>query len=100
MCVPCCARSSPPPVTGLDRTPIAIRAGVAQCNPVFRLEKPTAANTKGSAFLHSRESPMPVSTTVTVPARIHLGFLDLNGRLGRRFGSIGLALSDLNTKVA
>lgn len=26
------------------------------------------------------------------PARLHLGFLDLNGGLGRRFGSIGLAL--------
>ncbi len=25
------------------------------------------------------------------PARLHLGFLDLNGGLGRRFGSLGLA---------
>ena len=31
------------------------------------------------------------STTVRVraPARLHLGFLDMNGALGRRFGSIG-----------
>jgi beta-ribofuranosylaminobenzene 5'-phosphate synthase len=41
----------------------------------------------------------PVSITVTAPARLHLGFLDLNGRLGRRFGSIGLAISDLRTRI-
>ena len=29
---------------------------------------------------------------VRAPARLHLGFLDLHGGLGRRFGSIGLAL--------
>jgi beta-ribofuranosylaminobenzene 5'-phosphate synthase len=42
---------------------------------------------------------MSDSITVTVPARLHLGFLDLNGELGRRFGSIGLALSALRTRV-
>src|SRR5262249_53513614 len=40
------------------------------------------------------------SITVTIPARLHLGFLDLNGSLGRRFGSIGLAVTGLRTKVA
>jgi len=30
--------------------------------------------------------------TVEASARLHLGFLDLNGGLGRRFGSIGLAI--------
>lgn len=29
---------------------------------------------------------------ITCTARLHLGFLDLNGSLGRQFGSIGLAL--------
>ena len=42
----------------------------------------------------------PSSVTVTVPARLHFGFLDLNGGLGRRFGSIGLAISDLRTRIA
>jgi len=42
---------------------------------------------------------MSDSVTVTVPARLHLGFLDLNGELGRRFGSIGLAVSGLRTRV-
>jgi beta-RFAP synthase len=38
--------------------------------------------------------------TVSVPARLHLGFLDLDGGLGRRFGSIGVAISDLKTRIA
>jgi beta-RFAP synthase len=37
--------------------------------------------------------------TVTIPARLHLGFLDLNGSLGRRFGSLGLAITGLQTKA-
>jgi beta-ribofuranosylaminobenzene 5'-phosphate synthase len=37
--------------------------------------------------------------TVTVPGRLHLGFLDLNGSLGRRFGGIGVAISQLHTRV-
>ena len=41
----------------------------------------------------------PAGVTVTAPARLHLGFLDLNGRLGRRFGSIGVAISDLRTRI-
>jgi beta-ribofuranosylaminobenzene 5'-phosphate synthase len=36
------------------------------------------------------------SVTVAVPARLHLGFLDLNGGLGRRFGGIGLAIGEPN----
>ena len=39
------------------------------------------------------------SVTVTAPARLHLGFLDLNGGLGRRFGSIGLAIGGLQTRL-
>jgi len=36
---------------------------------------------------------------VTTAARLHLGFLDLNGDLGRRFGSIGLAIDAFETCV-
>jgi beta-ribofuranosylaminobenzene 5'-phosphate synthase len=49
--------------------------------------------------LWSTASPMSANITVTIPARLHLGFLDLNGGLGRRFGSIGLAISNLRTKI-
>jgi beta-RFAP synthase len=36
---------------------------------------------------------------VTTAARLHLGFLDLAGNLGRRFGSIGLAIDAFETRV-
>ena len=36
---------------------------------------------------------------VSAPARLHLGFLDLNGGLGRRFGSIGLAIDQPTTEL-
>lgn len=36
---------------------------------------------------------------VLAPGRLHLGFIDLGAALGRRFGSIGLAVEDLGTRV-
>lgn len=39
------------------------------------------------------------SIRVIAPARLHLGFLDLNGSLGRRYGSIGLAIDTPLTDV-
>jgi beta-ribofuranosylaminobenzene 5'-phosphate synthase len=36
---------------------------------------------------------------VSVPARLHFGFVDLNGGLGRRFGSLGVALDAPVTRV-
>lgn len=36
---------------------------------------------------------------VHAPARLHLGFLDPAGTLGRRFGSVGLAIDGLDTVV-
>jgi beta-ribofuranosylaminobenzene 5'-phosphate synthase len=42
---------------------------------------------------------MSNSVTIKVPARLHLGFLDLNGISGRRFGSMGLPLSEPETVV-
>ena len=36
---------------------------------------------------------------ITAPARLHLGFLDPDGALGRRFGSIGLAISEPSTQL-
>lgn len=42
---------------------------------------------------------VPSAVTVTAPARLHLGFLDLHGGLGRRFGSLGLALEQPCTRL-
>lgn len=41
-----------------------------------------------------------VSVAVTAPARLHLGFVDLSGDLGRRFGGLGLTLSDVCTRLS
>jgi len=42
---------------------------------------------------------MVTEVEVTCTARLHMGFLDLNGSLGRRFGSIGLALDGPRTRL-
>jgi beta-ribofuranosylaminobenzene 5'-phosphate synthase len=39
------------------------------------------------------------SVTVAAAARLHLGFLDMNGGLGRRFGSLGLAIDRPETRL-
>ena len=41
----------------------------------------------------------PRRVSVTMSARLHLGFLDLNGALGRRFGSVGLAIDGLGGRL-
>ncbi|HEY4039084.1 MAG TPA: beta-ribofuranosylaminobenzene 5'-phosphate synthase family protein [Burkholderiaceae bacterium] len=48
--------------------------------------------------MHSQAGAPPHSTStppqirVMAPARLHFGFIDLHGGLGRRFGSLGLAI--------
>ncbi|BDZ73488.1 MAG: beta-hydroxylase [Methylophaga sp.] len=39
------------------------------------------------------------TVTVQAPARLHLGFLDLNADIGRKFGSIGLAINSHHTII-
>ncbi|MFA5982501.1 MAG: beta-ribofuranosylaminobenzene 5'-phosphate synthase family protein [Methylococcaceae bacterium] len=34
------------------------------------------------------------------PARLHMGFIDLSGSLGRDFGSIGVALNEISTRLS
>lgn len=36
---------------------------------------------------------------MSAPGRLHLGFLDLHGGLGRLFGSMGLCLDDISTDI-
>lgn len=40
------------------------------------------------------------TVTVIAPARLHMGFIDLSGGLGRHFGSIGVALNEINTRLS
>ena len=37
--------------------------------------------------------------TINAPARLHLGFLDMEGGLNRKFGSLGLAITDIATEL-
>lgn len=37
--------------------------------------------------------------SVIAPARLHMGFFDLSGSLGRHFGSIGVALNEISTQL-
>lgn len=39
------------------------------------------------------------SVSVAAPARLHLGFLDMSGELGRVFGGLGLALYGVETRL-
>lgn len=39
------------------------------------------------------------AVSVRAPARLHLGFLDMNGGFGRKFGSLGLAITDVDTSL-
>jgi len=41
----------------------------------------------------------PDSVNVRAPARLHIGFVDLNGSLGRRFGSAGLTLEGIGVSL-
>ncbi len=45
------------------------------------------------------DMPDKESVAVEAPSRLHLGFLDLNGALGRRFGGVGFTLDGLSTRV-
>jgi beta-ribofuranosylaminobenzene 5'-phosphate synthase len=44
-------------------------------------------------------SKAPHYVSVTAMARLHMGFLDMHGGLGRRFGSIGLTLDEPATQL-
>lgn len=46
-----------------------------------------------------RPSDGTTAVRVIAPARLHLGFLDLNGDLGRKYGSIGLSIETPHTDL-
>src|SRR6266404_136638 len=52
-----------------------------------------------AALAERTAAAAPGRVTVIAPARLHLGFVDLNGGLGRRFGSLGIALAAPLTRV-
>ncbi len=54
--------------------------------------------TKTARSLLTPASAFGVS--IAAPARLHLGFIDLSGSRGRRFGSVGLTIEGLTTQVS
>lgn len=42
---------------------------------------------------------MPAKVSIAAAARLHLGFLDMNGSLGRKFGGLGLSVSGPSTRL-
>src|SRR5262245_14945611 len=83
--------TSPQPEASVAKLP-----PVPQFSPGFGFNKPAA----GRCELARAHATPATSVTVTVPARLHLGFLDLNGELGRSFGSIGLSIDGPRTRLA
>jgi beta-ribofuranosylaminobenzene 5'-phosphate synthase len=59
-----------------------------------------AARASNSPILLDEGLPAVARVTVSVPARLHVGFVDLNGGLGRKFGSLGIALDAPQTRLA
>lgn len=41
--------------------------------------------------------PKPKRYRIEAPGRLHMGFLDMDGSLGRRFGSVGVGLEEIQT---
>lgn len=55
---------------------------------------------------HTTTTSFPVSyntsissVTVTAVARLHMGFLDISGTLGRKFGGLGVGINEIITRV-
>lgn len=69
---------------------------------------PSIADVTGKAMPDAIHIKLPEDTKpksfrkvlVRAPARLHLGFLDPSGSLGRRYGSLGLAIDAPKTKLS
>lgn len=59
----------------------------------------TLVNTTTRQFSTAKEERDKATVRITAPGRLHLGFLDLAGTLGRRFGSLGITLDRPSTVV-
>ena len=49
--------------------------------------------------LSNPSTEAPRNVRIEAPARLHLGFIDVSGTLGRRFGSLGLTVEEFNTTL-
>ena len=58
-----------------------------------------SAIAEGSKSISKPRKAPADGVRIIAPARLHMGFLDLNGSLGRQFGSLGLALESPVTEL-
>jgi beta-ribofuranosylaminobenzene 5'-phosphate synthase len=58
-----------------------------------------SSNSSATASAGIGREDQAAQVAVFAPARLHLGFLDLEGGLGRRFGGLGLAIDGLGTRL-
>jgi beta-RFAP synthase len=54
---------------------------------------------RNASFAMTAARTIPTAVSVAAAARLHLGFLDPSGTLGRRFGSLGMMIDGLATEV-
>ena len=57
------------------------------------------AKTQGGSVINRDNAAFDATVTVCCTARLHLGFFDLEGGAGRRFGSFGLSLDQPATRL-
>ena len=57
------------------------------------------SNSSATASADTGREDEAAQVAVFAPARLHLGFLDLEGGLGRRFGGMGLAIDGFGTRL-
>lgn len=57
------------------------------------------SNSSATASAATGREDEAAQVAVFAPARLHLGFLDLEGGLGRRFGGLGLAIDGFGTRL-
>jgi beta-ribofuranosylaminobenzene 5'-phosphate synthase len=52
-----------------------------------------------SVFTPQPDSQQGIQLGLIAPSRLHLGFLDMGGHLGRRFGSVGVSLASPSLQI-
>lgn len=80
----------------------AYNAGLTPAGAGFRLSRQIYPWNQSVSVSDSRPHKMSQHDAISVmaPARLHLGFVDLNGAGGRHFGSLGLGIEDLGIKLS
>src|SRR5437870_6079905 len=81
------------PIVATRRYGLSATSGVVSFAPFPTPSKRVQdRHVQSPAGVSRHAAPNLPQIRVTAPARLHFGFIDLHGGLGRRFGSLGLAI--------